>query len=330
MNTLKESTLTESTLTDKLKKRFCDDHKLSIQVTKEPYFSERVKLLGYENELHDFENIIATKFNNNEQDYFEYYNKFKDAVIDYIKESDAFKALNSDDMNNYAVQTNIRQGDVFKEMYVGEHFISIDIKKANFSALVYYAKENGYVFSNNSYDYREFVSMFTELVDYFADSKYVRQVVFGNCNPKRQITYEKYIMNKVLEELRDKVGIEDDEIITFCNDEIVLKRNSFSDDRIRKIREIVENSEIPLKMEIFKLGRLDGTGVYLKNIYNENNEEEEIEVKCASPVDVVFAYRALKDETITDTDLVINTQYGVAKLLDKPEVKERWVKNVTN
>jgi hypothetical protein len=83
-------------------------------------------------------------------------------------------------------------------------------------------------------------------------------------------------------------------------------------------------------MEIFKLGRLDGTGVYLKNIYDVDSDKEEIEVKCASPVDIVFAYRKLMDQYITENDLVINTQYGIAKLLDKPEIKERWVHNETN
>ena len=62
------------------------------------------------------------------------------------------------------------------------------MNKANFSALHNY---NSNIF-NNKNTWEEYVSNFTNN-EHIINSKYIRQVVLGNCNPKRCITYEKYL-----------------------------------------------------------------------------------------------------------------------------------------
>ena len=53
--------------------------------------------------------------------------------------------------------------------------------------------------------WEEFISKFTEN-KHIINSKYIRQVILGNCNPKRHITYEKYLMNEVLDILIKEIG----------------------------------------------------------------------------------------------------------------------------
>ena len=71
-------------MSERLKQRFCKDNNLSIQLFAEPYFTNRVKLLGYEKEYEHFEKLIADKYKYSEEAYFSDYNDLKDKIIDFI------------------------------------------------------------------------------------------------------------------------------------------------------------------------------------------------------------------------------------------------------
>lgn len=306
-------------LTDTLKRRFCRDNNLSIQVYSEPYFSDRVELLGKTNKLRRFERLITETFDDNEQKYNNYYNMLKDLIINYIKESEAFKTLNQDDMSKYAVKSDIRQGDIFKERFIGSELISIDMSKANFSSLVYYGKETGTNFHNN-YSWRSFMYRFTSF-DYFTEPKYIRQVIFGNCNPKKQVTYEKYIMNKVIKQIEENTSFKESELLAYCNDEIIFSVAGHTEDEIRKLKaevNILSESIIPLRFEHFVLGKVSGTDAYVKKFIDDIRKYE---LKCADPSDTIFAIRCLNKEDIKENDLVFIQNHRLAKYLETPEIE---------
>ena len=96
------------------------------------------------------------------------------------------KQFIEDDMNKYAVtHTDLPTKDIFKPSNDGKLFISIDMRKANFSALKNY--DSGIFDSVDTWE--EFISRYTDN-KHIINSKYIRQVILGNCNPKRQVTYE--------------------------------------------------------------------------------------------------------------------------------------------
>ena len=204
---------------------------------------------------------------------------------------------------------------MFKDEYAGKYFISIDIKKANFSALVHYSQHNGFNFNDNSFDYVEFIKRFTE-IDYFAKSKYIRQVVFGKCNPSRQITYEKSIMNRVYKLLCSRYDEFDNSVVTFCNDEIVIDIEKLEHDHVQNLIDFVDGLStelIPLHVERFRLGKAVGTKVFLKHILQtECGMCDKLEMKCNNPVETVFVARALKEEMPKYSDRVFNSEYGSA------------------
>lgn len=128
-------------ISNKLKERFCKDCNIPLRLYQEPYFTSRLILYDkFYNTLSKW--CIFTdelKKYSNEQDYFEEYNKVKDAAILSIKKSEAYKVFNAEDMNKFAVtHKNLPSKDIFKSSNDGRVFISIDMRKANFSSLKYY------------------------------------------------------------------------------------------------------------------------------------------------------------------------------------------------
>lgn len=191
-------------ISEKLKERFCKDCNIPLKLFKEPYFTDRLQLYdNYYNTL-DKWNIFVRELEKYkcEQDYLEEYNRVKDAAIKNIKDSDGYKSLNAEDMGKYSLKYKDLPGkDIYKPSNIGKLFISIDMRKANFSALKFYDKS---IFSNSD-TWEEFIERYTEN-KHIVNSKYIRQVILGNCNPKRQVTYEKYLMGLVLEVLIDELG----------------------------------------------------------------------------------------------------------------------------
>jgi hypothetical protein len=318
-------------ISDKLKQRFCKDNNIAIQVYEEPIFTNRLELLGYSDKWNQFIDMFNTKFDGDEQSYFQHYNSLKDSIIDFIKQSPAYTQLLADDMTKYTVNSNVSQGDIFKHPYIGKRFISIDIKKANFTALAHYGIQNKLSFnpaSQDKYDYNAFMHMFTS-IDYFVESKYIRQVVFGNCCAKRQVAYEKYITagiyKEITEDIEKKTGSSNtkDALLTFCNDELVFDADKLAVGEIAIIKNYVEKTEISLRMEYFKLGKAENTDTYIKYILGttEKNRESDYELKCNNPVETILVTKVLKGLQIIPEDLIFTSQYGTAQLLKVPDIK---------
>lgn len=212
-------------ISEKLKERFCKDCNIPLKLFKEPYFTDRLQLYdNYYNTL-DKWNIFVRELDKYkcEQDYLEEYNRVKNAAIKDIKDSDGYKRFNVEDMNKYTVKYKDLPGkDIYKPSNIGKLFISIDMRKANFSALKFYDKS---IFSNSD-TWEEFIERYTEN-KHIVNSKYIRQVILGNCNPKRQVTYEKYLMGLVLEVLIDELGYSTSDIAFYSNDEIVIDMGKY-------------------------------------------------------------------------------------------------------
>lgn len=336
-------------ITNNLKKRFCRDMSLNIQIYEEPYFTERLDLFGYRDKWNNLLELVNNKFNGNEELFFEEYNTVKDKVINYIQESQAFKELNKESMDKYKVDSNITSNDVYKSGNIGKYFISIDMVKANFSSIVRYANKYNYQFNSDDtaiYNYEKFMRRFTD-IEYFISSKYIRQVIFGACNPKRQVTYQKYIMSIILDTLLacDVANISKENILSLSNDEIVIDVTNNKSEDIEELKKLLSilGFGIPLHFEYFKLGKVINSDAYIKEISctklymetNSYNSEEEMRknleesssndikyvIKKANPIDTVFIQRLLHNQEVTENDLVFSHEGKLAKLIEKPDVQ---------
>ena len=308
-------------VSEKLKERFCKDCNIPLKLFKEPYFTDRLQLYdSYYNSL-DKWNIFVRELDKYkcEQDYLEEYNRVKNAAINDIKISDGYKRFNEEDMGKYSVKyKDLPSKDIYKSSNVGKLFIGIDMRKANFSALKFYDKS---IFSNAD-TWEEFVGRYTEN-KHIVNSKYIRQVILGNCNPKRQVTYEKYLMGLVLEVLIDELGYSASDIAFFSNDEIVIDVRKY-EYCIRK-RELIEWQikgyfNIPFRIELFYLRKITGTNGYYKEIV-KNIIEREYEFKCLNNYTLPFVLRKFNEEEITENDKVFYHEGLLSKFIEIPEIE---------
>jgi len=305
----------------KLKERFCKDYKIPINLFQEPYFTERINLYDkVYGTISKYERFInAMKKYSTEQDYFEEYNHVKDAAILDIKGTEAYQKFNEEDMNKYAVtHKNLPNKDIFKPSNDGKCFISIDMRKANFSSLHHY---NADIFCGAD-SWEDFIRKYTDN-QHIINSKYIRQVILGNCNPKRHITYEKYLMDGALTYLTE-VFVSMDRVVFFSNDEIVVDVSDMDGNKQERIvfaiRNGMKDMPVPLKTELFILHKIVGTDGYYKEIIDENGNTE-IKFKCLDNYALPFVLRKFLGEEFTESDKVFYHEGLLAKFIEIPKIE---------
>ena len=310
-------------ITNNLKNRFCKDTKINIGVLQEPYFSKRLEL--YDNQFNsmkkykDFSDVL--KDFTNEQDYFEYYNSTKEKIINHLKNTEGIKRLVKADFKEFQIpNTGITQKHIFKESNLGKTLLSIDMVKANFSSLKHYDKSIFKVNDKPCNTYEEFVEEFTEY-EYIINSKYIRQVVFGTVNPKRQVMYEKYLMYKILIMIEEVLKADQvdllDIALNFSNDEIVIDVTNLDDKMLENLKDNIMNNElnVPLKLEQYVLGKIQNTDGYAKVF-----EDGEVDIKCLNNLMYPFVLRFLNGEEIQEEDKVFFHEGRLAAFLETPEI----------
>ena len=297
-----------------LKERFCTDCKIPIKIYQLPYFEQRMTLLdpfyGTREKWKLFLDVLNSGDFKNEQDYFEYYNNLKDQVICFIKNNEAYKTFNTMNMSSYMIKhKHLPTKEIYKASFIGRRFISIDIVKANFSALNQFDPNIFTVNGNVSKTWEEFLSNFTPY-EYILKSKYIRQVVLGNCNPGRHITYEKYLMDQILSKVLEIVPI--NEVVFFSNDEIVI---DITDKKEIPDLSVIKNVvDIPIRIEEFTLHFIPNCNVYYKEI--NANGKIEIDIKGANAETIPYAIRHLNHESIQDEDLYFMHNGKLAKFCE--------------
>lgn len=311
-------------VTSKLREKFCKDCGLPIKLFVEPYFTERIELYD---DFYDSINLW-NKFNQDvinsgkyltAEDYYDHYNQVKDNAIEFIKETDGYQRFNSINMNEYAVSSecrNLPKKDVYRRINDGRVFISIDMVKANYSSLYYF--DPG-IF-DGSYSWEGFLSKFTDN-EYILQSKYIRQVILGNCNPSRQITYEKYLMSNFIDVIRNNTTLFDN-IVFFSNDEIILDitdlDNFQSATIVYTIKQLFHdyiNSELAslVRVELFTLHKIEDVPGFYKEIFKPTSIE--IVFKGVSSHALPFVIRKMKGEDIQESDKVFMFEGHLAKFL---------------
>lgn len=215
-------------------------------------------------------------------------------------------------MNKYTVKYKDLPGkDIYKPSNVGKLFISIDMRKANFSALKFYDKS---IFSNAD-TWEEFVGRYTEN-KHIVNSKYIRQVILGNCNPKRHITYEKYLMDGILDYIQ-KFFLPVSKCVFFSNDEIIFDISDVHKSTIKFLKSyLLKESIVPVKSEVFFLCKINGTKGYYKEV-----EDHIVKFKCLNDYELPFVLRKFQNQEITENDKVFYHEGLLSKFIEVPKIE---------
>lgn len=317
--------MTEITIA--LKERFCKDLQLPIKIFTEPYFTERIKL--YDKHfgcLEKYDKFVEMlKKYPTEQDYFEEYNALKEKVITCLSENPIFKYFSTEEnMSRFDVpRHNIPRNSIYRANNIGKNFVSFDMCKGNFTALKHYSPN---IF-NHKDTYEDFIKQFTDN-EHLIESKYIRQVIFGAINPKRQVKYEEYLMNFVLEDVLKYFPVE--KVVYYSTDEIVVELDEkieFESEISSVIKQIVDkfvSIGITIRSEVFSLSYIEEYDTYIKNVYSKTfisdgasmkNSDFKV-IKNASHLTMPFVLRKLYDLPASESDNVFIYEGRLAKFID--------------
>jgi hypothetical protein len=169
-------------------------------------------------------------------DFYEYKLSKSKEIIDFIKTTNAYTDLCYD--NNLAdLPTN--KSFSYEE---GIKYLSIDLRSANWVSLKKYDQENQL---GNSYD--EFLKRF-DLPEIFTHSKYLRQFIFGNVNPKKQQKVQRNTIQEIVRQFSNDLTVE-----CVKNDEVIFSFKEYSE-----IKELVQTLDLnKYKSKIFSVQRVE-------------------------------------------------------------------------
>ena len=298
-------------LTNRLKRRFIKDCSLPIALTDEPYFSYFIdlydKAFSTKKKLEFFKKIVDRFETVGEVlDYLQF---ITDGIFNSIKEKSVYQDYLKADMKDFVVKSNYPSSSIFKECHTGKKLISIDLSKANFQAMNFFDKR---ILDADSYE--EFIRKYTD-EEYIINSKYIRQVIFGNLNSKRLGTIEKYMIYQIVEKLQP-LGYT---ILLVTDDEIVLEGD---EDIYNNIVNIVSNMPIKVAIELFVLKTLRNENgqpfksdkFYVKEFISYTDKKNlDFEIKATDSTFYAQFFKLLTNQKINENDLVFANNEFVAK-----------------
>lgn len=307
--------------------RFVNEHRLPIPVINEELFWYHLLMLdkdfGTVDKWNSLIENINKSFGGNPANFVEGFYEVREEVIQWVKNNPAYQKFNNMDMNVYAVDKNKykqRARNIYNEGNIGTRLISIDLRKANFQAMNYVDKE----IMGNSDTYDEFIRKHTD-VPLIVDSKYFRQVIFGQLNPSRVFTVETYMVYQILDFITDYLPFKF-EINSINADEIVIsynmeeyEKNAFENNEaiIYLPKNIMDKLGIEVHTEYFYL---DGYNFfsnrrnrkhftfYVKNFTTlpDTNGVLKKELMCVNGQFFSIVYKLINDLPLCDEDYHFN------------------------
>ena len=307
--------------------RFVNEHRLPIPVINEELFWYHILMLDKDFDTVEKWNSLIENINNsfggNPANFVEGFYEVREEVIQWVKNNPAYQKFNNMDMNVYAVDKNKykqRGRNIYNEGNIGTRLISIDLRKANFQAMNYVDME----IMGNSDTYDEFIRKHTD-VPLIVDSKYFRQVIFGQLNPSRVFTVETYMVYQILDFIHKALPFKF-EINSINADEIVIsyKEEEYAQNAFENNEAIINLPDVIMK----KLGidihtecfYLDGYNFYsnkrnrkhftfyVKNFTTLPNTNYVLkkELMCVNGQFFSIVYKLINDLPLCDEDYHFN------------------------
>lgn len=315
----------------KLRRMFCKDNGIPIAIYDSPFFESRLELF----EKYFSAKTLWEKFKAESAKYdsvgelLDRRDTIMNQAIEAIKSTDAYQEFNTMDIGEIfkiEVPEKYVCDKVYNDTNLGKDLLSIDIRKSNFSCLRAYNSE----IVGSADTYEDFIRQFTD-DEIFINSKYLRQIIFGNLNPKRQQKYSKYLTSKILKYLNDNFDYDIyDMIRLFQTDEIVLDMSSISTDDIDLVVSMASKyaSEvlgIDVKCTLFNMIKVCGINGYVKEghviVLDSPEYLPMTEFKCIDSKFMPMVLRAMDGQEVTEDDETFVCDGNIiARMLSYPNI----------
>lgn len=297
------------------RKRFISDYNLPIQVIISPYFEERLiqceKLYNANTKYYNLLNYISESFDNNVGKFLNTFYEYRDIIIRDILKKESYQKFNTSDLNQFKLTNQYPKKNLYAEDMVNKVILTIDLSKANFQALKFIDSD----IINNCNSYDDFIKYYCD-IPYLRESKYTRQVIFGKLNPSRQITIERFLLEKI-----HNIIPTDFELFNFGNDELMYfsPKNYGKEFEENLVKQIKDKLNLDVKVSFIKIEPIkflmgnEQTLTIFKKIYV--NEIDKFKIMTCPVTYMPQVLRLLNCEEIQEDDLVFMYENNLAKLL---------------
>jgi hypothetical protein len=212
-------------------------------------------------------------------------------IIEFIKSTNTYTEMTLDkNLTSFPTNKSLQYEE-------GKIYLSVDLKSANWHSLKLYDQQNEL---GNSYE--DFLKKF-DLPKVFTHSKYLRQFIFGNVNPKKQQIIQRNIIQKdVIRKFDSEFEIEG-----VKNDEVVFILNDFKDSE--KIIKNIDHERF--KIRIFKIERVEDFRIF--NYYDsEGNFIRKEMIGCSGNQFYMKIKEYITGEKINIKDLYFKSEGKLA------------------
>jgi hypothetical protein len=230
-------------------KGFCKLMDLSIpEYTHFDYYIEQLSKTERWKNIYQLVNLYELA-ESQHSDLYQFRMDKSNEIINFIKSTRAFQELNDDNLiSDYPTTKNF--------VYENKKYLSVDIRKANWTILKKYDPDFLNELGNS---YEDLLDKFN-LHEIFHHSKSLRQFIFGNLNPKRQIKAQRVIIEELLNQHKhlnlEVACVKSDEIIWIIED----------DNQLQEVLNTLDNNLF--KAKIFTVQRVEDFRI---NSYYDRN-----------------------------------------------------------
>ena len=297
--------ITSETMSHTLRRMFVKETDAPIQIVQDPYFLYLVDLFdeycantktgGLKDRLACFLDCVNKC--GGEQGFADASRSLRDGVIAHVMAKPEYQKFITFDMSPY--KTDGEKTNLYVPENHGKAFISVDLVKANFTALRQFDDH----LVDGKVTYEDFISQFTEY-EHFRNSRQVRQYIFGNLNPKRQMTIARYLIGLVAGVIKERFP--DEIVVASSHDEIVITTN------FGATGENVETF-IPIKVRVeeFILERIGDHPFYLKQFFGTG-----FQLKAVPEYFLPQVYKHVRNLPLNDMDLFFFFEGKIARFLE--------------
>lgn len=298
-----------------LRKRFVKDASLPIQVMQSPYFEYFLDLYDPQFQCKSrYEQFLTeVELLGGEEKYLSYSHNLIGRIANHVQEKEAYQHFN-DGKNTLAMfnsDLKMTKENIYNVDNHEKRFLSIDLQKANFNALRYVDPS----MVDHAPNYDSWISTFTPY-RMAQTSKHVRQVIFGNLNPSRQIKVQKYLIhtmaNSVANYFEEKQhsfqmkSASSDEIVIELKDEMNIN------DLIAHLQAESERQNISINIEVFTLKSLVSVGAvgYVKEFIDGR-----FELKTVPDIFMAQTFKRYLQKELQEEDFIFYHEGRLAKFI---------------
>lgn len=265
-------------------KGFCKLFSLNVPVYE--HFDYYIDQLSKTQKFKDIKSMIPLfeKAEDSIDDMYQYRVDKSNEIISFLQSTRAYEDLIYD---NLIPDLPVTKNFMYQE---NKKYLSIDLRQANWQSLKGYDPE----FLNELGDtYYDFLSKF-DLAEVFKHSKQFRQFIFGNINPKKQIKFQRKMIQNLIDSIGNSLQIE-----CIKHDEVIYSYNS-----IKEIQDVLKNiiNDNRYNIKLFTIERVEDFRIDNYLDLNDNIVHREM-VGCNGNLFFWYLKKYITNEQLNVLDL---------------------------